>query len=99
MAGKSDDRLSTQLDHPQIPSQEPPPLMRGSIKKPPTINLELNDPLLGKLGNLVAVAMIAEPIMAKKPPIRGINRGNIRRESSLIAKISTIVVKTQEAGR
>jgi len=71
--------------------------MRGSREKPLTINLELNDPLLGKLGNLAVLAMIAEPIMAKKPPIRGVNRV-IRRGSSLTAKIR-IVVKTQEVGR
>ena len=69
--------------------------MRGSREKPPTINLELNDLLLG---NLAVLAMIAEPIMAKKPPIRGINREYIRRGSSLIAKIR-IEFKTQEAGR
>jgi hypothetical protein len=82
------------LDNPQIPSQ--PPLIRRSRETPTTINLELSDLPIGKLGNLVTVlAMIAEAIRAKTPT-RATNRDI--RSASPIAKIR-IAGKMQEAGQ
>ena len=82
------------MGNPQIPSH--PPLIRGNRETPPTINLELKDLPIGKLGNLaVVLAVVVEAIKAKTPT-RETSR-DIRRGSP-IAKIR-IVEKRQEAGQ
>jgi hypothetical protein len=82
------------LGNPQIPSH--PPLIRGNREIPPTINLELNDLPIGKLGNLAGVlAVVAEAIRAKTPT-RETSR-DIRRGSPM-ARIR-IAEKKQEAGQ